>query len=405
MDLDPLSLKILYLSFNDPFKSPGVYRKEKEFCQAMQDSCSQRKILFKGINIFTADTREQTDGLQTPDFRIIDVATPAYRLFKSIPLFCSIFRIRPTFSEAYREITSYRPDAIIWRFNITAVPGIFDPKKAHPEVCLISEHQAKEIEELRMTSAGSMAAPIIQRHRDKVFRNIDAVIGVTEEITRYELACAKLDIPSHTMTNGIDVGSYPLKNATATERDSLRLLYVGSHTAHWQGLDRVLEGIAAYHGKVRIELHVAGSMNASTRQLIEKLGIEHHIHAHGYIEGTALNRLFDDCDIAVGTLGMHRKNLTFGSTLKVREYMARGIPFILSYTDEDLCPDLPFVLRAPADDSPIDMGRIHQFTTQLYRTHGVTLSADMHTYALEHMDYKIKIIKLLDFITSQLHQN
>jgi glycosyltransferase involved in cell wall biosynthesis len=397
--------KIMYLSFNDPASSPGVFRKEREFCTFLGEAGKKRGIECRGLCIVTSAGGDRECLSYGDHFELRRIPSFSYKIFSYVPLFCSIFRIRPIFSEAYREIASYRPDAIIWRFNITAVPGIFNPKKVYPPVCFISEHQAKEIQELRMTTAGRMAAPIIQRLRDMALRNIDALIGVTEEITRYELACAKRNIPSHTMTNGIDVGSYPLKNTVSPGRDSLRLLYVGSHIAHWQGLDRILEGIAAYDGKARIELHVAGSMNASTRQLIEKLGIKHHIHAHGYVEGTALDRLFDDCDIAVGTLGMHRKNLTFGSTLKVREYMARGIPFILSYTDEDLTPDLPYVFKAPADDSPIDMDQIHQFTTQLYRSHGKTLSADMHAYALKHMDYQMKIIKLLDFITAQLQHH
>ena len=123
------------------------------------------------------------------------------------------------------------------------------------------------------------------------------------------------------------------------------------------------------------------------------------------MEGTELDRLFNDCDIAVGTLGMHRKNLTFGSTLKVREYMARGIPFIISYTDEDLSPDLSYVFNAPSDDSPIDLEQVIQFARRLYRSYGENLSVDMHAYAMEHMDYQIKVVKLLDFIKSQLQHH
>lgn len=395
--------KILYMSFNDPASSPGVLRKEREFCTFLGEEGKKRGIECRGLCIVTTSGRDRECLSYGDHFELKRIPSFPYKIFSRVPLFCSIFRIRPTYSEAYSEIASYRPDAIIWRFNITSVPGIFNPKKVHPGICFISEHQAKEIEELRMSTAGQMAAPIIQKLRDKVLRNIDAVIGVTEEITHYELACVKRKIPSYTMTNGIDVDSYPRKNTLLREKDRLRLLYVGSHTAQWQGFDRVLEGIAAYHGDAQIGLHVAGTLNESTRQLIKKLGVEHHIHDHGYLEGISLDRLFDDCDIAVGTLGMHRKNLTFGSTLKVREYMARGIPFIISYTDDDLTPDLPYVFMAPADDSPIDMYHVHQFTTQLYRSHGESLSTDMHSYAVEHMDYRMKINRLLDFITTQLH--
>ena len=39
--------------------------------------------------------------------------------------------------------------------------------------------------------------------------------------------------------------------------------------------------------------------------------------------------------LQVGSLGLHRIGLTEASTLKVREYWARGIPFLLSYEDTD----------------------------------------------------------------------
>ena len=43
--------KILYLSFNDPDSSPGVLRKEREFCEAFGEFCSAHDIQFQGLCI------------------------------------------------------------------------------------------------------------------------------------------------------------------------------------------------------------------------------------------------------------------------------------------------------------------------------------------------------------------
>lgn len=64
--------------------------------------------------------------------------------------------------------------------------------------------------------------------------------------------------------------------------------------------------------------------------------------------------MFNQCDFGIGSLGRHRSGIDKIKTLKNREYAARGIPFIYSETDEDF-EQMPYVLKAPADESPIDI--------------------------------------------------
>ncbi|HVN72427.1 MAG TPA: glycosyltransferase, partial [Desulfomonilia bacterium] len=302
----------------------------------------------------------------------------------------------------YKDIEQYNPDVIIWRYTITSVPGIFNPKKVCPRVQFISEHQSKEIEELRMTLPGRLLSPIMKHNGRKVLRSVDGVIGVTSEITEYELSLIGRDIPSFTLTNSIDVEQYPLKKPRKVTDNTLRLLYVGSNTAEWHGLDRVLQGMADHRNTIRLELHIAGNVSGSIKKLIRSLNIEDHITSHGYITGEGLDVLFDLADVAIGTLGIHRKKLTNGSTLKVREYMARGIPFIISHKDEDLSPDFPYIFMAPSDESPIDMQAVIQFAKDMHAS-GEEIPQQMRTYASEHMDYRVKLVKLIEFINSLHH--
>ena len=53
--------------------------------------------------------------------------------------------------------------------------------------------------------------------------------------------------------------------------------------------------------------------------------------------------------------------------MKNREYAARGIPFIYSETDSDF-DQKPYVLKAPADESAIDIYSIIHFYQQLSQT-------------------------------------
>jgi len=392
--------KVMYLSFNDPDLSPGVFRKEREFCEFFGELGRDYDMEFYGLCLVTSLNKEPESIPFGHHLTVKEIPSLPYRIFSRIPLFCSLFRIRPIFNQAYRDIILYNPDVLIWRYSITSVPGIFNPKKVCPNVLLMSEHQSKEIEELRMTFPGRILSPLMKHNGGKVLRHVDAVLGVTSEITNHELALIGRDIPSFTLTNSIDVKQYPLKNHREPSDNTLRLLYVGSNTAEWHGLDRLLKGMADYCGDMRLELHLVGHVSGSIQRLTQFLKIESRVITHGYVTGKDLDSLFDHSELAIGTLGIHRKKLTHGSTLKVREYMARGIPFMISYTDDDLSPDLPYVLIAPPDDRPIDMDKVTQFAKDIYSAYGTDVSQKMRTYAFEHMDYRVKTIKLINFINS-----
>ena len=96
------------------------------------------------------------------------------------------------------------------------------------------------------------------------------------------------------------------------------------------------------------------------QELIEKYNIQKFIIFHGTKYGKKLNELFNQADFAIGSLARHRSNIDKIKTLKNREYAARGIPFIYSETDEDF-DTMPYVLKAPADETPIDIEKLLNF--------------------------------------------
>ena len=92
--------------------------------------------------------------------------------------------------------------------------------------------------------------------------------------------------------------------------------------------------------------------------------MEDYVILYGKKHGQELDILFDKCDFGIGSLGRHRVGIDKIKTLKNREYAARGIPFIYSETDSDF-DDRPYVLKAPADETPVNIGNIVSFYHQL----------------------------------------
>jgi len=235
---------------------------------------------------------------------------------------------------------------------------------------------------------------------DALRRYTDAIVGVTEEITQYELKrSGETDKPHITIGNGIDSKSVPVRNFRENNNSQLHLICV-ANVSRWHGLDRLLNGMAIYRGNSHIFLHIAGEGAdiPSLKQLVEKLNLQNHVIFHGFITGIDLDILFNSCHIAVGSLGIHRKGLTQTSELKAREYCARGIPYIIACADPDFPEDFSYIHKVPPDESPIDIEIISKFAREICagRDHPQKMSA----YAMEHLDWSIKMKKLKEFLES-----
>ena len=71
--------------------------------------------------------------------------------------------------------------------------------------------------------------------------------------------------------------------------------------------------------------------------------------------------------MGIASLGRHRNGITGIKTLKNREYTARGIPFVYSERDSDF-DGMDYVMKAPADDTPLDIAALVRFHDGLHLT-------------------------------------
>ena len=117
---------------------------------------------------------------------------------------------------------------------------------------------------------------------------------------------------------------------------------------------------------------------------------------HGFVSGKALDTLFDECHVAIGSIGLHRIGLNEASVLKHREYCARGIPFIIECSDFDFPNDFPYFYKVPADETPISIDDIFHFTRLVFSDSDHPHK--MHDYAMKYLDWSIKMKNLKLFL-------
>ncbi len=206
------------------------------------------------------------------------------------------------------------------------------------------------------------------------------------------------------ISNGVDLDAIPLHKDVDFSKE-LHLIAV-AEVHPWHGFDRLIEGLGQYYqqggGNMKlVYFHIVGDvwdseMNDSRfakgfATHIKNYNIEPYVIFHGKLFGDELNKIFDMCSFAVGSLARHRSGITNIKTLKNREYASRGIPFIYSENDSDF-DEQPYIIKAPADDSPIDINRIISFLSE----HEFCAAHIRKT--VEHLSWKIQMGKVINMV-------
>ena len=231
-----------------------------------------------------------------------------------------------------------------------------------------------------------MGLKIDQLFRNRLYRYMDAMVTFSDAEEIFGQRTIRI-------SNGVDFDSIPLHQCQQPMGDGpLHLIGVAEVHA-WHGFDRVMSGLGEYKGNREVYFHVVGGvhpnrMNSDFAPIIQKYGLQDRVIFHGQLFGQQLDDVFNQCQFAIGSLGRHRSGITVIKTLKNREYATRGIPFIYSEQDSDF-DHQSYVLKAPADESPIDIQRIVDFMEQFAQ------KPEEIRRTVEHLTWKIQMEKVV----------
>ena len=143
--------------------------------------------------------------------------------------------------------------------------------------------------------------------------------------------------------------------------EDFKIVGVASLT-FWHGYDRIIKSLDDFKRKlpnIRCNYYIIGEGPEKDKlaKLAKELSVEDMVHFCGSLDGDDLLKMYQMAHCGVASLGLHRhhaENVKI-ETLKVREFMAMGLPFILSYQDSVDFYSLPGVYRVSNDDLPIDL--------------------------------------------------
>ncbi|MBO7045451.1 MAG: glycosyltransferase family 1 protein [Prevotella sp.] len=237
-----------------------------------------------------------------------------------------------------------------------------------------------------------------KRFRHSLYRYMDAMVTFSD---------AKEIFGQRTIniSNGVDFDSIPLHEPNIVVPNN-QLHLIGVAEVHiWHAYDRLIAGLGEYYrngGQRDVIFHIVGGVHPHQmyedcayhpgfKNIIDKYGIQDKVVFHGQLFGDKLTDVFNQCQFAIGSLGRHRSGITVIKTLKNREYATRGMPFVYSEQDSDF-DQQPYVLKVPADESPVDIQQIIDFMNHF------TMKPEDIRKTVEHLKWKTQMQRVLDAI-------
>lgn len=208
-------------------------------------------------------------------------------------------------------------------------------------------------------------------------------------------------LPVIPFQNGYDVESVAISKKVMDGKE-IHLLCIAMFN-RWHGYERLLNGLIEYYqkgGKRKIICHFAGEGPElkKYKQIAEHEAIRDHVIFYGRLYTDELDALYDKIDIGICSLGLYKIDiLGVSSVLKVREYVAKGIPVVVANeTDifQDCQPD--FVCQFNNDASTIEVDKIVDFYDRMYKIKD--LKNIIRSFAKEKVDINVTLNPIIDYI-------
>ena len=211
-------------------------------------------------------------------------------------------------------------------------------------------------------------------------------------------------LPVLRFVNGIDVESISKRVPVETNGNEIHLCAVAMFK-EWHGYERIIEGMKVYYhngGKRNLIIHFVGDGNETKlyKEQIKLCALDDHFIFHGFLEGEALDEVYNISTLALGSFGMYKIGIHESSNLKSRESVARGIPSVTGCPTDIFPSGYPYCLEFPNDPSPVDMQKVIDFHDRIYSEGQTPVIETIREYAYKTVSIQTAMKNVIDFLRS-----
>lgn len=217
-------------------------------------------------------------------------------------------------------------------------------------VPLVLEVNTNDVAEGRFNNIAKHYFNLATRHL--VLGAASGLVFVTRELAASK-EFRKFTAPHCVVANGISLAK--IKPSMAPSNSVPRFVFIGTDNQVWHGVDKIIR-LASLEPNWQFDL-----IGPKARK---DLQLPRNVIFHGPLERFEYDAILRGADIAIGTLALHRNGMKEASPLKVREYLAYGLPTVIAYEDTDFPQSVPFLLSIPnrEDNIQTSLAAIKAFT-------------------------------------------
>ncbi len=282
--------------------------------------------------------------------------------------------------DAVKALKAHCPDVVYCRYDLY-MPAL---KSLSQDLPLILEINTNDLTEYRLTKRW-LRYWYNRFTRSLLLRQASGLVFVTWELSESP-DFSKYQKPFVVISNGIDLEDFlPLP---AARNEEPRLIFLGTDRHAWHGVDKILRMATLFP---KWQFDIVG-VQPNNLQRVPK-----NVHIYGPLDRQAYRTLIAHADIAIGTLALHRIKMNEACPLKVREYLAYGLPVIIGYKDTDFLNGAPFILELPNTEDNIE-SNVTRIVDFIFEWKGKRVPRE----ALYHLDLRVKESQRLAFFKNIL---
>jgi hypothetical protein len=274
-------------------------------------------------------------------------------------------------------VLEWQPDALYMRYS-RYQPGY---RRLMNRVPTVVEINSDDVAESRLLPRCAQYYNALSRRT--VLGRAAGLVFVSEELA-WSNSFRGFTAVREVIANGVELADFP-EGPPPSPHTPARLVCVASPRVPWLGVEKIMT-LATLRPCWHFDL-----VGWTSEQLPGPS--PPNLVCHGVQPFDVYLTLLKQADVAVGNLALHRKSMNEGSELKTREYLAAGLPVILSVQDTDFVHGADFILQLPNVETNVvdSLDQIDAFVTRV-RGHRVPREQ------VAHLDWQVKEPRRLAFI-------
>lgn len=376
--------KVIYITFLDENKLSGYKHKIHSQCNAINNLGFETYLfIINNSQVYLYRIMKDSEKL------IFAKERKTKRLFEKRNIIDELFLFNYFIKELNSVIDEINPDIVYIRRILPITPLLISEIKRikDKKIKVYYEYPTFPWEKELLAEKKYLFYILDKIHFRRLEKIIDKIVIVGTNNN-------KLDDKYISISNAIKVDDIPVIQENNIYNSVFNMTGVANVNI-FHGYDRVIKGLANYYSnnpKYIVKFHIVGGVNKSLKleELVKQLNLQKHVIFHGYKNGKELEDIFNNTNIGIGCLGVHRKDISYLNSLKNREYTARGIPFVFSENDEAIEKHNPrFIYKPSFDDSPIDINKVLEFYEKLYIT-----PIEIRNFAEQYLKWEFELSKV-----------